>query len=639
MAGRTLAAILLLGWVGLGHAATYTVTTSADAGEGSLRAAIRKANDHAGADAIAFARAMAGQVVVPLTPLPDVTDAVTINADLRADGIPDVALDGRKLAKGYGLAVKAGGCTIAGLVIRGFPFAGIGLLNVSECVVRACHLGVNASGNLLAPNSLADILIAGGGSNRIGGSASTDRNVIGVTRTEHGAGIRITGSTGNTISGNYLGLVRAGTAVLPGGFEGTGILLEADLGPCTGNVIGGTEPGSANAMAGFAVGVNLEGVSNNQVLGNLLGLTGDGSGALPLVFGVALSAGAQGNQVGGTADGAGNRIASVEFGIGLYDMGTQGNLVQGNRIGLNVAGEMVGGFYIGVDISTGAGPNTVGGSSPAAGNVVAASDGECAVRVGYAGAGSVVRHNRIGVLPDGTPAGQIDDGVFVGDVACQITDNTIAGCTKGVWAYEDNANVAVFRNTFRACEQAVWLTANARGRLGDLGNASKADDGGNRFLPSNTWFIRNETPNAVKAEGNSFGTTVASEIDAKIWDQLDDAALGRVDYDPLQGGVHPTGVGGLAVTSAAALPTRAGAEIVFCLSAPAEVTVQVLNVAGRVVAVPAAGLPCDEGVTRLSWNRRARTGLTAPSGRYLVRIVGRDARGRERTALCGLGLR
>jgi hypothetical protein len=159
------------------------------------------------------------------------------------------------------------------------------------------------------------------------------------------------------------------------------------------------------------------------------------------------------------------------------------------------------------------------------------------------------------------------------------------------------------------------------------------------FASSNTWHIRNETANAVKAEGNTFGTTVASEIDAKIWDQLDDGTYGRVDYDPLKGGIHPSGnpqPAALSVAGAAALPTNCGAEVVFSLSAPAEVTVEVLNLAGRRVATVAHRTALAAGTQRLVWNGQSDAGTRAPAGRYLVRITARDAQGAQATALCGV---
>src|SRR3954447_14420811 len=61
--------------------ATFTVTTTADAGPGSLRQAILDANGVSGADEIRFdvpGSADAVRTIRPVSPLPSVTDPLTI---------------------------------------------------------------------------------------------------------------------------------------------------------------------------------------------------------------------------------------------------------------------------------------------------------------------------------------------------------------------------------------------------------------------------------------------------------------------------------------------------------------------------------------------------------------------------------
>jgi hypothetical protein len=141
----------------------------------------------------------------------------------------------------------------------------------------------------------------------------------------------------------------------------------------------------------------------------------------------------------------------------------------------------------------------------------------------------------------------------------------------------------------------------------------------------------------VKAQGNSFGTTDRAEINSKIWDRRDDGTLGPVRFSPLSGGVLPTG-GTVAVTGVAAVPTAAGAEIAFSLSAPAEVTVSVLNIAGRPVATAARSQEMGAGAQRVVWSGRTLSGTRAPAGRYLVRIEARGEEGQAVQALASLAL-
>jgi hypothetical protein len=154
-------------------------------------------------------------------------------------------------------------------------------------------------------------------------------------------------------------------------------------------------------------------------------------------------------------------------------------------------------------------------------------------------------------------------------------------------------------------------------------------------------YICNLTANRIKAEGNRFGTTSRTAIDAKIWDRRDDNTLGRVDFNPLAGGVIPSGeTVPLTVASATALPTGSGgAEIAFSLSAPASVTVGVFNIAGRPVAALVRGTPADAGLQRVMWSGRGHTGTQVPNGTYLVRVLARDDDGQQAQALCTLRLR
>ncbi len=60
-------------------AATFTVTTTADNGPGSLRQAILDANANPGPDTIDFAIGTGMQTVAPLSPMPTISDPVVID--------------------------------------------------------------------------------------------------------------------------------------------------------------------------------------------------------------------------------------------------------------------------------------------------------------------------------------------------------------------------------------------------------------------------------------------------------------------------------------------------------------------------------------------------------------------------------
>ncbi len=83
----------------------------------------------------------------------------------------------------------------------------------------------------------------------------------------------------------------------------------------------------------------------------------------------------------------------------------------------------------------------------------------------------------------------------------------------------------------------------------------------------------------------------------------------------------------LAVSSVAAMPAAAGAELTFTLSADASVTCEVLNIAGRAVRTIVADRQTASGLTTLAWDGRNAAGLASPAGTYLVRITASSTSG------------
>jgi immune inhibitor A len=80
------------------------------------------------------------------------------------------------------------------------------------------------------------------------------------------------------------------------------------------------------------------------------------------------------------------------------------------------------------------------------------------------------------------------------------------------------------------------------------------------------------------------------------------------------------GAGALAVKSLSATSAGAGAQIVFALSADAQASVEILNVAGRVVRRLTPVQASAAEVVTLSWDGRSDSGTAVPAGRYLVRV-------------------
>jgi len=88
------------------------------------------------------------------------------------------------------------------------------------------------------------------------------------------------------------------------------------------------------------------------------------------------------------------------------------------------------------------------------------------------------------------------------------------------------------------------------------------------------------------------------------------------------------GSGSAAITALMAQPTHGGgAQITFALSAPADVSVEVANIAGRPIATVTRGTRLRKGVQTLLWHGMSDAGLPAPNGTYVVRVAARGADG------------
>ncbi len=116
-----------------------------------------------------------------------------------------------------------------------------------------------------------------------------------------------------------------------------------------------------------------------------------------------------------------NRLA----GAGILIRGT-GNRVEGNFTGTDTTGTQdLGNRGAGVDMFSEAGNNVIGGSAPAARNLISGNDVN---GVNLRGSGNKVEGNLIGTQKDGTSTlGNFQDGVFI----LAASNNTVGGTTSG----------------------------------------------------------------------------------------------------------------------------------------------------------------------------------------------------------------
>jgi hypothetical protein len=234
--------------------------------------------------------------------------------------------------------------------------------------IKGNFIGLNATGAARLDNRFGVAIVDGAQNNVIGGTTSGARNVIS-GNADAGIVLQDPGTMGNQALGNFIGADLTGTLPLT---NAVGIAFVAGA---TKNIIGGTAEGARNVISGNSfAGIQISGdaTAENQIIGNWIGANATGAAALANSVGVLIAAGADNNQIGGAATGAGNLISgNSRAGVVIQDNGTTGNKVLGNAIGVNAARNAALPNPRGVAVTFGAAGNDVGGTQPGASNLIA----------------------------------------------------------------------------------------------------------------------------------------------------------------------------------------------------------------------------------------------------------------------------
>ena len=318
---------------------TFTVNTAADVAGScaiercTLRAAIQAANAYGDSAAIHFAIPTPSPTIQPTTPLPAVTNAVTIDATTELGALgPPIVLDG-SLTEGDGLVITADNATVRGFVIEHFGGIGIHVLGGTGDTITGNFVGLGPSGLTAAGNGGDGIRIENGA------QADVHGNAVGGNG---GHGIFLLGTTGSTVQANSSGTDAAGTHAIGNAIDG----IAVDGG--SGNrIVGNTASGNHNQ------GISLFGVAtplthDNVVQGNRVGL----GSKLPTPVpnggdGIRMFNGAD-NTIGGIGEGEPNTIAgNGGAGVAVLTGSSTGNSVRGNtiygngRLGIDLGGDGV----------------------------------------------------------------------------------------------------------------------------------------------------------------------------------------------------------------------------------------------------------------------------------------------------------
>lgn len=387
-------------------AATFVVTTTKDENGAcddscSLREAIVAANATPDLDTIEFAIPTSDPGFRPGTGTwlitPQGTEYPVITAPVTIDGrtqpgfvdAPVIELSGEALSEDrVGLLLSAPNVVVRGLIVsawsafrdggQSFCGCGITLSGSDNSIIEGNYVGTDATGLQAKPNGQNGVAVITGSNNLIGGTTAQARNVVSGNRDqfffEVGVGTFISsGTTNNTFAGNFIGLDRTGYNALP---NLHGVLLNSGD-----NVVGGTDPGAGNVVAGnagdmisiFESSVPADG---NQVLRNFVGTDVAGVGTFNEGFGYGVaSSDADGTTIG--SPGNGNLISGNDYGVFIHfdvHRSTSGHKVQGNKIGVDALGRPLGNGAPGVRLDN-VFDATIGGTANGEPNVIANNSG------------------------------------------------------------------------------------------------------------------------------------------------------------------------------------------------------------------------------------------------------------------------
>jgi uncharacterized repeat protein (TIGR01451 family) len=304
--------------------------------------------------------------------------------------------------------------------------------------------------------------------------------------------IELRTSGGNRVEGNFLGVDPSGTA--GGGMDGGAVHIQGTAD----NVIGGTTPAARNVVVAGSSSQATQAIvldsnaTRNLIQGNFVGTNAGGTNRLVNGGTIGLFD-APGNTIGGTIPGARNVVSpQSNTGSGIFTRRGNGNLIQGNHVGIDVTGTTaIGvGFVRGIEIID-ASNNTVGGAVEGARNVISGngSNGLVIASTGTSTANNVVQGNYIGTDASGlvavpnssNPPPSLEDAAvrIFGDAPGTIIGGTTPEA-RNIIAGNGASGISIEHGTSPGLEviQGNWIGVNAAGQpLGNAGHGIRLSTG------------------------------------------------------------------------------------------------------------------------------------------------------------------
>ncbi len=316
-------------------------------------------------------------------------------------------------------------------------------------------IGTASAGNTVQKNSLDGILVSSLSANTavqgntVGGAGNANAGsgirvvvalgtLVGGTNADEGNTVGLNSRSGVSIEGVTSRTAAVATRVYGNTFTNTTAGAAISVSASLGQIIGGTDPGQANAITGSKVGVQiLAGTTGTTVAGNAI------SGST--THGITITA-STGNTIGG------NTITTSK-GDGILIAQSAGKtLAAGNRILSN---------YIGTDADS---ATTLGNT----GAGIRLASGTSFTTIGAAGQGNVIGKNAVGVSIEGGSNSNVIEANLVGADAIDANlGNTGAGIqiTRSLSNVVRGGNTVAFNQTGIRIVDAVAATTAVGNRI------------------------------------------------------------------------------------------------------------------------------------------------------------------------------
>ncbi len=418
---------------------TFTVTSTANSGAGSLREAITNANASIANNVnIDFALSGDGSgttwTIQPTTTFPTIARSTIIDGatqtgwNINTDRL--VVLDGNLLGGGDGLDASSVGVEIYGLKITGFPVNGIEFF--------------------------------GSGS----GGAIGDENRGNVINDNGNFGIRISNNSNVIIRGNRIGTDYSGTSAMA---NAIGINLNSG----DGATIGGSAAGQGNLISGNFIGGVSGGSGSHHFEGNIIGLNISHNAAIPNATGISMTP-SNGNTIV-------DNIISGNTGAGI-ELGGSNQIIINNTIGTDLAGNTdFGNSGAGIRTLSGDYDNwQIGTGNPGEGNVIAFNSGNAIQLSSSTQTGHLFSENSIYNNGNGISIGIANNGITAPNVT-NVTSTTVS--VDGV---ANGDRVEVFKGDGNGQGRTFIGTAVASGSTVTVGGLSQTIDLADEIVTTRT---------------------------------------------------------------------------------------------------------------------------------------------------------